>query len=163
MARQVATFNSARYCLSCIGKCYGGMIKFLTLFTIFFASANEDLLLRSKLLSLEDFSSRISIGLNSFEGKDEELLQKWIKENNPQKPFFIKVRYGNSDVGIASDGSPIKSATIYVVNPQKITGGFWWKKAKIYYLKEPDWTFFLRDNKALKDIDTKGLKSLWEY
>lgn len=27
MARQVATFNSARYCLSCIGKCYGGFIN----------------------------------------------------------------------------------------------------------------------------------------
>lgn len=45
--------------------------------------------LKNRLLALEDYSARIGIGLNSFPGQNETILQKWIDQNQPLKSFYI--------------------------------------------------------------------------
>lgn len=103
--------------------------------------------------------SYLDIGLNSYPGTNEVLINKWVEENKPKKPFFIKVQYGN-DVGNTSSGKKFKGAVIYIVNPLKKVGILWWKKVRLHFLYETDWTLFKTDSKPLKEVDLQKLKNV---
>ena len=122
-------------------------------------TTKADPLLRNRLVALEDFSNQINIGFNSFPGKNEDLIQKWIEANHPQKPFTVTIQYGTV-IGTSKDAQPIHAALIYVVNPTKSTGFLWWKKVQMHTLNEPDWTLFIKDAKPLSVADSLKLNSL---
>ena len=111
------------------------------------------------LLKIDDFSDRINIGLNSYPGINEKLINEWVKKNSPKKAFFLKVQYGN-EVASTSSGKIIYGADIYIVNPSKKTGFLLWEKVKFHILKEPDWTLFRLESKPLNAEDLEKLRLL---
>lgn len=115
--------------------------------------------MREKILALDDHSSLLGVGLNSFPGQNENLINEWVKANSPQRPFYVKIEYGTV-VGTTKNGTPIKAASIYVVQPRKSSGYLWWKRVKLHVLKEPDWTLFKEETKPLSDSDSRALSSL---
>jgi hypothetical protein len=122
------------------------------------AIAESDQLLQS-VRSLSDYSQKINIGMNSFPGADERIIFSWVKEYEPQEPFFVKSEFGTI-AGKTPDNQIIKSAVIYVVNPLKSTGFLWWKKYAIKIITEPDWTLFKLGAKNFDKKDEIALRDL---
>lgn len=134
-------------------------MKYFLFFILFSLNNFANFQLRNTLVTLDDRTDQINIGLNSFPGQNEEIIQKWIKTSQSKNPFIVKIQHG-SVAGQTKDSQAINSATIYVVNPTKMTGFLWWKKPKMHILKEPDWTLFIKDNKPLAASDSDELESL---
>lgn len=112
-----------------------------------------------RIQSIPDYSEQINVGLNSFPGANERKIFDWIRDHQPQNPFFVKIEYGTNS-GKTPDGKEIKSATIYVVNPLKSSGLLWWKKYRFFILYEPDWTLFKLRIKNFENKDELALKEL---
>lgn len=117
--------------------------------------------IKKTILNLDDQSDRIDIGLNSAPGITEEKINGWVKKTTPTKPFYVRVSFGNV-VGSTKDGKSIRGADIYVVNPHKVIGFWWWKKVKMIRLNEPDWTLFRMESKPLNTNDLESLLLLFQ-
>ena len=99
---------------------------------------------------LLDYTNKLQIGLNSAPGVDEDIINAWVRKHKPTQSFFVRIEYGII-VGKLKDGTPIKAATIYVVDPKKSSGFLWWKKFSMVIMKEPAWTLSRVENKHISN------------
>ncbi len=138
-------------------------MKLFLIFILFSASGwTNEKSFRDKLLAVEDISDQLKIGLNSFPGVNEDIINDYVFNNEVKTPFIVSIKYGNV-VGERKNGESIKGATIYFVNPQVTTGYLWWKKVSLHYVNEPDWTLFNLDKKSLSASDVDVIKSLFNW
>ena len=92
-------------------------MKYLLVLTLIIQSLAMDMSeLRERLSSLEDYTDKIDLRLNSLPGKDEDVIYEFINDNNIKEPFVLKYKYVND------------LPAVYIFNPSKSTGFLWWKK-----------------------------------
>ena len=139
------------------------MLKVFLFFLVFsicvYAHENS---FREKLLSIQDISDQLKIGLNSFPGRNEDIINDYVKDHHLKSPFRVVVKYGKI-AGETKERKTIYAATIYFVNPLVTTGFLWWKRVKYHYVNEPDWTLFKNKEKPLKSADVSAIKSLFKW
>lgn len=138
---------------------YDLKMKLILMVLIFSGLVEANIDLSKKILALPDYSQKVNVGLNSFPGANESIIFSWVREYEPQTPFYVRIEFGTI-AGKTLDNSEIKNAVIYVVNPLKTTGFLWWKKYEFVILKEPDWTLFKTGVKNFDKKEEVALKNL---
>lgn len=126
-------------------------MKYLLVLTLIIQSLAMDMSeLRERLSSLEDYTDKIDLRLNSLPGKDEDVIYEFINDNNIKEPFVLKYKYVND------------LPAVYIFNPSKSTGFLWWKKYSFYTLNGKSWSKYQNKDKDLSPQDFTAITKLLE-